>query len=148
MICLTNGELLIFGDNSTYDDDNHRFAIPYLRRGSDNGITWQEPTELKLGRPGYQPAPTELRDGRLLLGSDFLDAEPSVRFSTDKDRSWSKTDLLPVTDAARIDEASYVELDDGTLVGFGRNRVDEQAHRPSCGIKAISQDGGASDRGT
>ena len=142
IIGLRNGNLLIFGDFSRYDAEGNRSVLPLLWRSEDNGSTWDGPERLALDAPGYQPAPSELRDGRLLLGQDIPGRGPGIAFSCDSGRTWSRTTYVPTTDADEIDETSYVELDDGTIVGFGRNVVRERNHVPSTALKIISRDGG------
>ena len=95
-----------------------------------------------MPQPGYQPAPTELRDGRLLLGQDIPGKGPAACFSVDQGKSWSGLTFLPVTAEDQICEVSFVELDDGALVGFGRNLTREQRQVPSTALKVISRDGG------
>lgn len=142
IIALRDGTILIFGDFTRFEEDNTMRVLALLWRSEDNGATWQGPEELNMDVPGYQPAPTELRDGRLLLGQDIPDKGPAVCFSTDKGRSWTATTFIPITEVDHIDEVSYVELEDGTIAGFGRNTFREQHHIPSTALKVISRDGG------
>lgn len=142
IIALRDGTILIFGDFTRFEEDTTMRVLALLWRSADNGATWQGPEELSMDLPGYQPAPTELRDGRLLLGQDIPDKGPAVCFSTDKGKSWTATTFIPITEEDHIDEVSYVELEDGTIAGFGRNTIREQNHVPSTALKVISRDGG------
>ncbi len=143
LICLTDGTLLLIVDFTLPANGPIRRTANKALRSTDSGQTWSDLQDLDLEHSGYQPALTELRDGRILLGLDIPDKGGAVCFSEDGGRHWGPAVFVPNSDAAFCDELSFVELDDGTLVGFGRNRVAEQARRPSAGVKVISRDGGA-----
>lgn len=150
IICLRDGTLLIFGDFHLFEGDKalsgkHSYTarvLAILWRSKDSGATWEGPERINVPQTGFEPAPTELRDGRLLLGQDIPIKGPAVCFSEDQGKSWSDLTFLPVTAEDHIDEVSYVELDDGMIVGFGRNTVREGRHVPSTALKVMSRDGG------
>ena len=142
IVCLRDGTLLLFGDFTVAHADGRSEATALLWRSRDHGATWGGPERLNVAQPGYQPAPTELRDGRLLLGQDIPGKGPAACFSVDQGKSWSGLTFLPVTAEDQICEVSFVELDDGALVGFGRNLTREQRQVPSTALKVISRDGG------
>jgi len=143
LVCLADGTLLLIVDFTLQSSGSARATADKAFRSTDSGQTWSKLEDLEVEHPGYQPAITELRDGRILLGLDIPDRGAAVCFSSDGGRQWGETILVPQNDSAFPDELSFVELHDGTLVGFGRNRVPEQARRPSAGVKVMSRDGGA-----
>jgi hypothetical protein len=149
LITLRNGTLLLFGDFTVPAPGGGSQVRMLVWRSLDHGATWESPELLNAPRAGHQPAPTELRDGRLLLGMDLPAQDGgasgirnAVCFSADGGKSWSELTILPVTAEDHIVETSFVELDDGTLVGFGRNLVREMRQVPSQALKVISRDGG------
>ena len=76
IICLRDATLLIFGDFHLLAEDHTLEVLPLVWRSRDNGATWEGPETLAVPQAGYQPAPAELRDGRLLLGQDIPDQGP------------------------------------------------------------------------
>ncbi|MFH1006848.1 MAG: sialidase family protein [Candidatus Latescibacterota bacterium] len=121
-------------------------------RSFDAGATWDGPQDVVLKSPAVVSSLTQLADGRLLLGL-VIDTKPggnpkesyrpAVFFSDDSGKTWSKPTMLPANDDYLPDEVSVVELDDGTLVGFGRNYALEMKGRPNVtACKVISKDGG------
>ena len=143
IICLRDGTLLLFGDFHLFEGGNKASRVlALLWRSNDSGATWEPPEQLNVPEAGFEPAPTELRDGRLLLGQDIPNKGPAVCYSEDQGKFWSDLTFLPRTEEDYIEEVSCVELDDGTIVGFGRNTARETRHVPSTAIKVISHDGG------
>ena len=140
---LRDGTLLIVGDLVLPESGGReRWAIMSWR-SRDNGLTWEGPARMDVPQPGIVPSLLELRDGRLLLGLVRPDNNvPWVCFSSDCGDSWGDLTYLPTTEDDIIDEAGFVELEDGTVVGFGRNVVRERQHVPSTALKVISRDGG------
>ena len=142
IICLRDGTLLLFGDFHLFEKDKPSRVLALLWRSNDSGATWQGPEPLNVPQAGFEPAPTELRDGRLLLAQDIPSKGPAVCFSEDQGQSWGDLTFLPRTEEDYIEEVSCVELDDGMIVGFGRNTARETRHVPSTALKVISRDGG------
>ena len=146
IITLTDGSLMLVADVRTWDNKGDAKWVNKMWRSSDDGATWTTPVDLPLHGEGIVPQLTQLRDGRILLslniGPGRMD-KGAVTFSSDQGKTWTPFVILPRDEGSwEIDETGFVELDDGTLVGFGRNKALEKQHRPSAGIKVISTDGG------
>ena len=151
IITLTDGSLMLVADIRTWDNEGNVRWVNKMWRSSDDGVTWSTPVDLPLDSEGVDPQLTQLRDGRILLSLGLASKSgetkgmdvPGITFSSDQGKTWSPFVILPRDEGSReIDETGFVELDDGTLVGFGRNKALERQHRPSAGIKVISTDGG------
>ena len=148
LICLQDGSLYLTADIRI---DGQGWVLMSWR-SRDGGATWDGPREVSLTCSGLVPSLTQLRDGRLLLGLVIdtrpgdapLDSyRPAVFHSDDSGRTWSEPTMLPDNDDYLPDEVSFVELDDSTLVGFGRNYALEMKRRPNTtACKVISRDGG------
>jgi len=147
LTCLADGTLFLLADFASWDEHNEVHWTNRLWRSKDNGRTWQGPQETTLA--GLVPSITQLRNGDILVGLVNNEQENAafVCRSTNGGDSWSQPILMPSQDQRIADEISYVELDDGIIVGFGRNLAAERARRPSAGVKVISNDGGQSWQG-
>lgn len=145
LITLADGSLMLVADIRIADGRAARW-VNKMWRSTDDGLTWSAPVDLPLDREGIVPQLTQLRDGRILLGLAVQEQGKDlqgVTFSSDNGKTWSKIELLPRTEGLlEPDETGFVELDDGTLVGFARNLALERQRRPGTGLKVISTDGG------
>jgi len=147
LICLQDGSLYLLADVGLANG----VWLLMVWRSADGGATWDGPEELDLECGGLVPSLVQLRDGRLLMGL-LLETKPgappaesyrsAVLFSSDGGQTWSAPVMLPAKEGFLPDEVSYVELDDGTIVGIGRNYALELAKRPSTACKVTSHDGG------
>ncbi|MFH1007464.1 MAG: sialidase family protein [Candidatus Latescibacterota bacterium] len=141
VICLQDGSLFAIVDLLLLDN---RWTN-WIWRSYDSGVTWLGPEKPDL-LEGLVPSIVQLRDGDLLVGLAELTSPDLftqfVQRSGDGGRTWSEPVFLPMTEAVEPDEVGYVELDDGTLVGFARNSVCEKRRVPSGAVKVISKDGG------
>jgi len=148
LVCLADGSLFLAADITLTDATGKERLVNKIWRSRDRGATWSGPEDAKLETPGIVPSVTQLRDGTILLGANVPEQGPQETFcatawlSRDNGESWSDGVPLPVGDGREIDETSFVELDDGTVVGFGRNWAAERAQRPGSGLKVVSRDGG------
>ena len=136
LTCLADGTLFLIAD--IRQDRWHS----YIWRSTDNGATWNGPDRTDMPA-GLVPSVLQLRNGDVMVGLASPDGRPFFCRSADGGRTWSNPVYMPQTSQREIDEVSFVELDDGTIVGFGRNLVLERASRPSCGLTVISRDGGS-----
>ena len=145
IITLADGSLMLVADIRIAVGRDARW-VNKMWRSTDEGLTWSLPVDMPLDREGVVPQITQLRDGRILLGLAVQEQGKDlqgVTFSSDNGKTWSRIQLLPRSEGLlEADETGFVELDDGTLVGFGRNRALEKQRRPSTGVKVISTDGG------
>ena len=147
-----DGSLMLVADIRIWNDQGDRRWVNKMWRSSDDGVTWSPPVDLPLDRQGIVPQLTQLRDGRILLSVVIREEGrmdlPGITFSSDQGKTWTPLAVLPWDEGLReIDETGFVELDDGTLVGFGRNVALEKQRRPSVGLKVISPDGGRTWQG-
>ena len=139
LICLSDGQLLMVADYYVPDDaGGHRWRNLFFR-SDDAGATWSAPED--AGIPSsLVPSLTELRDGRLLLGLCRQDAAGReaqlVFFSEDRGATWGDAIETPAEPGQNFSEGSFVELDDGCLVGFLRDDALGKAY------KVLSRDGG------
>ena len=145
LITLADGSLMLVADIRIAVGRAARW-VNKMWRSTDEGLTWSRPVDVPLDREGIVPQLTQLRDGRILFGLAVQEQGKDlqgVTFSSDNGKTWSKIELLPRKEGLlELDETGFVELDDGTLVGFGRNVALERQRRPSTGLKVISTDGG------
>ena len=150
LITLQDGSLFLVADLSLAGSQ----WVNKVWRSADEGATWSAGADLKVSQQGIVPQLNQLRDGRMLLSLNI--PEPGkddeymtgIFFSSDRGETWTKPVYLPKhAGDLEPDEVGYVELQDGTLVGFGRNYSLEKQHRPSTGLKVISKDGGQTWRG-
>jgi len=142
LISLQNGTLLLISDLCVAWLDDHNQWENWLWRSKDNGVTWEGPQKAN-SLDKIVPSLTQLRNGDLLLGlARETDIVSFIYRSSDEGRTWSEPMQLPFNEDYMPDEISFVELDDGTIVGFGRNYAKEKKRLPSGGIKIISRDGG------
>lgn len=144
LTCLNDGTLFLIVDFTLYDEYNKAHWTNKIWRSKDSGATWEGP-ELPELQEGLVPSITQLRNGDILLGlvAPLVPMERSfVCRSTDCGHTWSPPIFMPEKEGSQIDEVNYVELNDGTIIGFGRNIVAEREHRPTSGLKVISRDGG------
>ena len=147
LICLQDGELYLVADIHI---DGQGWELMSWR-SQDEGATWDGWRRVPSARHGLVPSLTQLGDGRLLMGL-VVDTKPGLPpaesyrsaafYSGDAGKTWSEPNFLPENETQRPDEVSFVELDDGTIVGFGRNWALELAKKPSTACKVISRDGG------
>jgi len=141
LLCLSDGSLLMVADFHNAHP-GHTWSL-FAYRSTDGGLTWTGPDDLGL-RDVLVPSLTELRDGRLLLGASTLayddagqaDETQLVFFSEDQGRTWGEPVPIPAEPGQDFSEGSFVELDDGALVGFLRDDKLGKAY------KTISEDGG------
>lgn len=141
LICLRDGSLFMVADLHRAHPD-HTWSL-FAYRSTDGGATWTGPDDLGL-YDVLVPSLTELRDGRLLLAASILDYDEVgkpvetqlVFFSPDQGRTWGEPITIPSEPGQDFSEGSFVELDDGTLVGFLR---DDKLGK---GYKVLSHDGG------
>ena len=157
LICLHDGTLFLIADAYRVDGKGSRRWSNRIWRSRDSGETWEGPEVAQIP-PGLVPSLLQLRNGEILVGllpevtgfGILPDEEGATSFccrSGDGGHTWSEPVSLPYTESCLIDEVGYVELDDGAIVGYGRNLVNEEAHRPTSGLKVISYDGGDTWRG-
>lgn len=145
LLCLSDGSLLMVAD--LYSGGEHPWRL-LLYRSTDSGLTWTGPEDPGIANV-LVPSLTELRDGRLLLGASTLEYDAAgqanevqlVFFSEDKGRSWGAPLAIPHEPGQDFSEGSFVELDEGAIVGFLR---DDKLGR---GYKTLSTDGGQTWRG-
>ena len=139
LICLADGSLLLIADLNCNEG-----WINCIWRSNNNGETWDGPKKLDIPQ-GIVPSLTQLKNGKIIIGLvTVTEIVPFICMSEDNGCTWSKPVYLPHDDKYLPAEVSYIELDDGTIVGFGRNCALEKKHLPSGGIKVISHDGGKS----
>lgn len=140
LLCLSDGTLLMVADlHSTGEPPWHLL----LYRSYDSGATWTGPEDPQIAGV-LVPSLTQLRDGRLLLGASTLEYDAAgtarevqlVFLSGDQGRTWGEPVATPHEPGQDFSEGSFVELDDGVIVGFLR---DDKLGR---GYKTISTDGG------
>lgn len=138
LLALKDGQLLLIADIHSQMTG----WANYLYRSRDNGQSWSEPERADIAA-GLVPALTELRDGRLLLGltrQERIEGNNRevqlVYYSQDKGKTWSMPVEIPHGKDHNFSEGSFVELDDGTLLGILR---DDRLGRA---YKVLSFDGG------
>ncbi len=144
IIALQDGSVFLISDVYNWDEKAEAIVWNYRTwRSTDNGATWAG-GEIAPTPGGIVPSLLQLKNGDILLGCVNNEKEnlSLVRRSSDNGATWSEAVVIPHTDDSLPDEVSFVELDDGTIVGFGRNNMAERAHRPSAAAKVISYDGG------
>jgi sialidase-1 len=147
LICLSDGSLLMVADIHHAEGSAHAWSMLFYR-SQDGGATWSGPED-----PGIHdvlvPSLAELRDGRILLGASILEHDSAgqaietqlVFCSTDRGHTWSEPVIIPSEPGQDFSEGSFVELDDGTLLGILR---DDKLGR---GYKVLSSDGGLTWKG-
>ncbi len=146
LICLRDGSLLMVADIYRGGAEHPWRLLIY--RSTDGGVTWTGPEDPHI-TDVLVPSLTELRDGHLLLGASTLSYDAAgkaeevqlVFFSGDQGRTWGEPVRIPADPGQDFSEGSFVELDDGAIVGFLR---DDKLGR---GYKTISTDGGQTWRG-
>ncbi|NJD04731.1 MAG: exo-alpha-sialidase [Ruminiclostridium sp.] len=163
IISLKDGQLLIVADYYVKDIETKANKwINKFFRSFDYGVTWEGPELPKLPEGLLVPSLNELRDGRLMLGlgseeldenDDFL-ATHYVLFSDDKGKSWSSPVEIHAEKGINLSEGSFLELDDGTILGIMRDDNLGRGYRQlkdgslklynsvGCGYKVLSKDGG------
>ena len=142
LVCLADGTLFLMADLYGRRPDDRRCWTNRIWRSRDGGVTWDGPETADLPE-GLVPSLTQLRSGDILVGlATTPDIVSFVCRSGDGGATWTEPTFLPHDEDHLPDEVSVVELDDGSLVGFGRNYAREKKRVPSGGIKVISRDGG------
>ena len=144
MIPLADGTLFLVADFSWRDEDDVRRWQNKIWRSRDGGLTWEGPQVADIPE-GLVPSLTQLKNGQIMLCLATPNIPNEVSFickSADGGHTWSEPVFLPDEERSKIDEVSFLELDDGTIVGFGRNLIAEREQRASIGLKIISRDGG------
>lgn len=149
LLLLADGTLLLIADFYKCPEGGAGRWENRIWRSSDCGLSWQGPEVVSCAE-GIVPSLVQLRSGDIILGLLSVDPGKERSFivrSADGGRTWSAPLYLPVGPTCEMDEVNYVELDDGTIVGFGRNQKAEREQRPSGGLKVLSADGGATWEG-
>ncbi len=146
LLTLADGSLFLIADLYVRDASGKRKVADKIWRSTDQGATWNGPEDLRAEVQGIVPQILQLRNGHLLLGlnleEDGAEKGNVTITSTDGGRTWTPPVHLPETSRFRADETGFVELANGAIVGFGRNRIPELERRPSGAVKVISRDGG------
>ncbi len=150
IITLNDGTLLLIVDLAHWirEKRTHTF-FNLIWRSKDNGISWEGPEKINVPE-GIVPSLLQLKNGDIILGLATPDVPNEKAFicrSSDGGKTWSEPLFVPSTKEKQIDEVCYVELDDETIVGVGRNLYLERVHKPTYGLKIISRDGGNSWEG-
>ena len=126
------------------EPESHPDTEIFIWRSEDGGATWSEMAS--TGITGHIcPCIFRKRDGTVIIGADRVGptGDTSVLWlhnaftSTDDGHTWSDAKLVATRADLRLNEGTYVELDDGTLVCYMRE--DEER---LCAWKALSRDGG------
>ncbi len=144
------------GVRDVNDTVSIRWSGAWTRISDDGGITWGNPTRVRLTTPH---GPIRLRSGNLLfLGKEYGPTIETFRkgsgdimsmASSDRGRSWSdggRVPLFPGTDCTQYHEPHVVELPDGRLIGHIRFHASD-AQKPELGadgslMQTESRDGG------
>ena len=149
LLCLSDGQLLMVADYAVFKSgkENDYRWVNLIYRSFDSGRTWVGPEDPGIPN-ALVPSLNELRDGRLMLGlarQDIKGASARERqlvfFSDDKGKSWSDPAEIPAEAAQNFTEGSFVELDDGTILGILRDDNLGRAY------KTLSYDGGQTWKG-
>lgn len=147
LICLSDGSLFMVADFHRAADEPHVWSL-HGYRSTDAGLTWSGSEDLGI-RDMLVPSLNELRDGRLMMGASTLETAPDghndevqyVFASDNHGRTWSEPVAIPREPGQDFSEGSFVELDDGTLLGILRDDKLGRAY------KVLSSDGGQTWRG-
>ncbi|MDO9464717.1 MAG: sialidase family protein [bacterium] len=150
LLCLSDGQLIMIADYAVhYATGNRDYKwINLIYRSFNSGVTWVGPEDPGISN-ALVPSLNELRDGRLMLGlarseQDKKGASKEIQlvfFSDDKGKSWSDPVEIPSESGQNFSEGSFVELDDGTILGILRDDNLGRAY------KTLSYDGGQTWKG-
>tara|TARA_B100000686_G_scaffold316228_1_gene363840 strand:+ start:438 stop:1262 length:825 start_codon:yes stop_codon:yes gene_type:complete len=115
-----------------------------MYRSADSGRTWSE--KISTGIKGHIcPCIFKTKSGKIIIGADRVGPRDNPEIiwihnaftSNDNGYTWSPMGHVCSRADLWLNEGTYVELDDGTLVCYLREDI-----KRDCGYKAISKDGG------
>jgi len=151
LLCLSDGQLLMIADYAVYipsAESGYKW-VNLIYRSFDSGVTWVGPEDSGISN-ALVPSLNELHDGRLMSGLARVEQGKMgalaketqlVFFSDDKGRRWSDPVAIPSESGQDFSEGSFVELDDGTILGILRDDKLGRAY------KTLSCDGGQTWKG-
>ena len=145
LLALDGSELLIICDLlPRLEPEEHPDSEIFIYRSTDSGRTWSGRASTGI-RGHICPCIFRTRDGGIVIGGDRVGArdDPDAVWihnaftSTDGGRTWGPAVHVCSDPELWLNEGTYVELDDGTLVCYLREDL-----KRAIGHKAISKDGG------
>jgi len=142
LTCLADGTLFLIADFASWDEKRQCHWTNRIWRSSDDGITWEGPELARLPE-GLVPSVNQLRDGQIMVGLT-REGKKLTQFvcrSSDGGHTWTEPVDIPDPQDLNICEGSFLELDDGLIVGILRSTCGDQ------GYKVFSEDGGMTWRG-
>lgn len=149
LACLADGTLFLIADIATVKDVNEvRSGQGFtwnnrVWRSKDGNVTWEGGEVARLPK-GLAPSVTQLRSGDIMVGLSFHQGRHETQFvcrSCDGGHTWADPIYIPDPDDRNFSEGSFVELDDGVILGILRTAPG------GLGYKVLSKDGGKSWRG-
>ena len=145
LLALDGSELLIICDLlPRLEPEDHPDSEIFIYRSTDSGRTWSGRASTGI-RGHICPCIFRTRAGGIIIGGDRVGArdDPDAVWihnaftSTDGGRTWGPAVHVCSDPELWLNEGTYVELDDGTLVCYLREDL-----KRAIGYKAISRDGG------
>ncbi len=146
---LGEGRLILICDwIPPFEPENSPNTEILIWRSQDRGATWS--SREKTGIKGHIcPSLFKSSSGTVIIGGDHncipVEGEAwtvDAFLSFDDGQTWGPATPVASTDALWLNEGTFAELDDGSLICFMR----EDRERV-CGYKALSKDGGRSWEG-
>lgn len=111
---------------------------------TDAGDTWSDPVETPI-KARICPSLFRSRSGKIFLGIDGWDGTTwcvDLWTSEDNGVSWQGPTTISDSTTLHLNESTFCQLDDGTIICYIREDVEQQ-----CAWKAISTDDGATWNG-
>ena len=139
LICLADASLFLIADLAIYDDAGQYSWQNMIWRSHDDGDTWTGPQEAEPLRGLLVPSVNQLRNGDIMVGLCRQEGSRETQLvlrSSDGGHSWASQVRIPDPEALDFSEGSFVELDNGTILGVLR------AGGGQMGYKILSRDGG------